>query len=128
MNLAQKRRIIKIIESDCKIKDRYVNENGSTCAIGALLRDAGVELPDLNSEKNVTVITELPDELKILQEVYGIEAMDAYRIQSINDGSGFPYTERVTPKKRRKKIIEYLDDVYPDSDLLEEEEMELVEL
>ena len=97
MNSEQKERIKQIIENDCMAAGVLLNEDGETCAIGALLIAAGEQL-----EVGIRVVAGAQG--ATLFETFGIGYLALRTIMSLND-------DNRTPALRRSAIIKYLDTI-----------------
>lgn len=118
MNKEQYFRIRRIIESDCVLRRRYVNKKGQTCAIGALIKDVGLELPKPGTTENIESVQTLFDSRFIntraglirnpyrvlyqpVKKVFGLSLTDLEEIQLLNDVNPFR-------KKRISDIMNYI--------------------
>lgn len=94
---------IETIKNDCKIAHHYINEQGETCAIGALALAVGLTLPDVDDTfKQNDPINHLPL-CGLLMEKYNLSESTLSLIQAAND-------ENETPESRRKAILALLED------------------
>lgn len=115
-------RIIGVIRSDAKVKDKYVTETGDNCVIGGLAVAAGVPLPagpvtsgadyDLN-EMRISAIT-LRDFAQEIAAAYGLPRIDGdqwtdptmlflRRLQRTNDAYD-------TVELRREQLIQEVEE------------------
>lgn len=98
-------KIKAILLADSKIRYRYVNKNGETCAVGGLMVAAGIKLPKPLTAKNkigVTYYDSVDDQIKQIMKYYGLELHHLESIQRIND-------EHVSVNHRHKALAEYCD-------------------
>lgn len=105
MNQQQKDEIIKVIKSDCKIKQKYIDNDCNTCAIGALALAAGCSQEQLKVAGSsfigfygdiiLTLSTSITDK-------FGLSVDQQQAIQATNDD----YT---SPEERQAAILELLE-------------------
>ena len=80
MNKAQYEAALSIINADCDGRG-YLLDAGRACAVGGLLRGAGVPDEDLEGR-----IYPTGSQFDILGQVYGLEADDIDTLTEVNDG------------------------------------------
>lgn len=113
--MKNKAKAIKVIKSDCKIKQQYMDKDGNTCAIGALALSVGVMFPDYNDalfpitgwRGNIECIDMGNSAFviatrKALLDEFGLSTLDLCRIQKAND-------ENDTPEDRQEVILKILE-------------------
>jgi hypothetical protein len=94
---------LKVIKTDCRIAKKY-EENGKTCAIGALAVAAKIRLPGKkNNEQRISAPTLTAFRLR-LSKHYGLDEWELGRIQALNDAGA-------TMTDRRRYIAAYLKDI-----------------
>ena len=97
-------KIRPIIENDCKIQFEYKDEDGETCAIGALLEQTPLNIPEKLLKNGNTGIMQFWNIVgKALEEEFGIREDQAINIQELND-------EYNTPEERRSAIMTYIEE------------------
>ena len=84
MNAAQKAEVLKIVSKDCGAAAEYLDENGQTCAVGAIARAAGVTDKQLRRQNNNKIIRR-PMLYRPIRERFGLTVEELMKIQNIND-------------------------------------------
>lgn len=116
-------RIRKVIENDCQIAGSYSTAKGETCAVGALIKDVGGELPtgvtmvnrlsirQIMTDNSLSTYLQkkisalgLKKSLERVMRRYALTVRDLEEIQQLND------TER-TRQRRRQRIMDYLETI-----------------
>jgi hypothetical protein len=95
MTKRQKAHAIRLLKNDCKLKGKYIDDSGLTCAIGCLALAAGVRKKTLESV-NYTGISESFVEYPALKRIveaierkFGLNQYQQYYIQAANDGQDY---------------------------------------
>ena len=97
MNQAQYVRAHTILKNDCKIRYRYVNKNGETCAIGALAEAVDVKVTTgYRTRGNAQRIGDIQNARSLARE-FGLSVDELSDIQDVND--------RHSSRKRRVKAV-----------------------
>ena len=101
---------IRVINRDCKTCDMYRDEQGNTCAIGALAEAAGVRVPKYGFIGNKGVSIGMPVSSRwvikageAIAKKFGLDLEQQQEIQNLNDSS-----DNHTPRLRRRAIVQYL--------------------
>ena len=102
MNQKQYELAFSILKNDCKIRHRYVNKNGETCAIGALAEATGVWVtPGYHKYGNSRKIG-LHNGGGRLAGKFGLSLTELSYIQEANDAHS-------SRERRVKAVLEALD-------------------
>lgn len=75
-----------VLGRGCKIAEKYIDDCGNTCAIGALAKAAGIDRETLKSD-NQTFISSLSVLQEAIMAKFGFNEEHLNRIQSINDAN-----------------------------------------
>lgn len=121
MNREQYRRARRILKNDCALTEQYYDpRTGETCAVGALFREAGVDLTEIAAKRlnkkgigHHTLMPYLPH----MKKAFGLERSDLLRLQYANDSvCRFGRRGSVEWNKnhatRRAKVLDALDRAY----------------
>jgi len=104
MKKRQRAAAIRVVERDCEIRERYIDRDGRTCAVGALAVAAGVEL-NYRANYNCTGIgsprPKLVEMRRAIGAKFGLDEADLQRIQHTNDAIE-------AQSERRKKIAAFI--------------------
>lgn len=100
MTEAQYESVKAILEADCDLQCKYVDEAGKTCAIGALALAAGVSPARFIGVNSLTIEC-LPDVRAKIQATFGLTFQKIADIQWANDSH-----DRVD--SRRAKVLQVL--------------------
>jgi hypothetical protein len=115
MTRDQMDRIVTIIQTNCQTRGVYKDpETGETCALGALLEAAGIQIPEAfyvgypgGWGSDSIEVSDLAESRAGLDRVYGLTVDDLVAIQAANDW-------HETPEERRDAILSYLLLAYPE--------------
>lgn len=113
--MKQKQKIVEALSNDCKIRFKYINDKGETCAIGCLAQLINFDLSEIQAEfcngdyinSDRAAIVKLSQEL--LKEL-GLSLSELKHIQKLNDN---PDDLDIT--KRRMAIINYINSLSVES-------------
>lgn len=103
MDAKQKKQITNVIRRGCKIRYKYLNEDGNTCALGALGLAAGMKETVLRNH-NKTPSAAFPSLRGIIKAKFGLESHQINQIQEINDTNS-------SMSARRAAILRYLNEI-----------------
>ena len=106
--MKNKKLLLAAIAEDCKLRFRYINNAGETCAIGKLALLAGVSEETLRAAGKTTIMSREPgDDVLVdpirdkIYEKFGLDECHLALIQELND-------EIIFLKERRVQILGYL--------------------
>lgn len=121
--MKNKAKAIEVIKGDCKIKQKYMDAEGNTCAIGALALSVGVKFPEQDPENYPSAGFQgnkesidgkfggVSDFVFKIQEAllinFGLTPLILGQIQTANDSHN-------TPEDRQAAILTILDSIPED--------------
>lgn len=90
-----------ILAEDCKLQGRYINDEGETCAVGALGIAAGFHSVAMKTRNttNILVFRALSD---VIWDKLGLSLTHLHLIQRVNDAEE-------DPERRRAKVLQVVD-------------------
>lgn len=114
MTPEQYREARAILENDCESQREYLNDDGKTCAIGALALASGITRQGLR-RGNSKGIHERPSLAKAIARRFGLSLQAQEWLQAENDRSIVWRSGQVflaSLSERRAAVIEALDDAW----------------
>ena len=112
MNIEQRASVIEILQNDCQITGVFINNQGETCAVGALAKAAGITDDYLHYHAGVLDSQKL---CRAIKEKFGLSRQQLLEIQSTNDSAPIMITNAKRLVVRRRWVIDLIDSFSLDS-------------